>query len=71
MESSKAFELLPFVTTITYGLHMETGNGQTILIWREVTSKAGLKVGDMVKQVQYIGDEDALGCAMLKQSTLR
>jgi murein DD-endopeptidase MepM/ murein hydrolase activator NlpD len=31
-----------------------------------VTHKAGLKVGDMVKAGQYIGDEDAVGCAMLK-----
>jgi murein DD-endopeptidase MepM/ murein hydrolase activator NlpD len=30
------------------------------------TRKAGLKVGDMVKAGQYIGDEDAVGCAMLK-----
>jgi len=30
------------------------------------THKAGLKVGDMVKVGQYIGDEDAIGCAMLK-----
>lgn len=31
-----------------------------------VTGKAGLKVGDWVKAGQYIGDEDAIGCAMLK-----
>ena len=31
-----------------------------------VTAKAGLKVGDWVKAGQYIGDEDAIGCAMLK-----
>ena len=31
-----------------------------------VTHKAGLKAGDMVKAGQYIGDEDAVGCAMLK-----
>jgi len=31
-----------------------------------VTGKAGLKVGDRVKAGQYIGDEDAIGCAMLK-----
>jgi murein DD-endopeptidase MepM/ murein hydrolase activator NlpD len=31
-----------------------------------VTRKAGLKVGDMVKAGQYIGDEGAVGCAMLK-----
>ena len=30
------------------------------------TGKAGLKVGDKVKAGQYIGDEDAIGCAMLK-----
>ena len=30
------------------------------------TGKAVLKVGDMVKAGQYIGDEDAVGCAMLK-----
>jgi murein DD-endopeptidase MepM/ murein hydrolase activator NlpD len=30
------------------------------------TEKAGLKVGDKVKAGQYIGDEDAIGCAMLK-----
>ncbi len=31
-----------------------------------VTGKARLKVGDQVKAGQYIGDEDAVGCAMLK-----
>lgn len=31
-----------------------------------VTGKAGLKVGDRVRAGQYIGDEDAIGCAMLK-----
>ena len=31
-----------------------------------VTGKAKLKVGDRVKAGQYIGDEDAVGCAMLK-----
>lgn len=31
-----------------------------------VTGKAGLKVGDQVKAGQYLGDEDAVGCAMLK-----
>lgn len=31
-----------------------------------VTGAAGLKVGDRVKAGQYIGDEDAIGCAMLK-----
>jgi murein DD-endopeptidase MepM/ murein hydrolase activator NlpD len=31
-----------------------------------VTGKAALKVGDRVKSGQYIGDEDAIGCAMLK-----
>jgi murein DD-endopeptidase MepM/ murein hydrolase activator NlpD len=31
-----------------------------------VTKKAGLKVGDTVKAGQYLGDEDAIGCAMLK-----
>lgn len=31
-----------------------------------VTHKAGLKVGDMVKAGQYLGDEGAVGCAMLK-----
>jgi murein DD-endopeptidase MepM/ murein hydrolase activator NlpD len=31
-----------------------------------VTGKARLKVGDPVKAGQYIGDEDAIGCAMLK-----
>ena len=31
-----------------------------------LTAKAGLKVGDWVKAGQYIGDEDAIGCAMLK-----
>lgn len=30
-----------------------------------VTHKAGLKVSDMVKAGQYIGDEGAVGCAML------
>ena len=30
------------------------------------TGKAGLKVGHKVKAGQYIGDEDAIGCAMLK-----
>ena len=30
------------------------------------TGKAGLKVGDKVKAGQYLGDEDAIGCAMLK-----
>lgn len=34
--------------------------------WRSVTGKAGLKVGDEVKAGQYIGDEDEIGCAMLK-----
>lgn len=31
-----------------------------------VTGKAGLKVGDTVKAGQYLGDEGAVGCAMLK-----
>ncbi len=31
-----------------------------------VTGKAHLKVGDAVKAGQYLGDEDAIGCAMLK-----
>jgi murein DD-endopeptidase MepM/ murein hydrolase activator NlpD len=31
-----------------------------------VTHKAKLKVGDRVEAGQYIGDEDAIGCAMLK-----
>jgi hypothetical protein len=31
-----------------------------------VTGKAKLKVGDRVKAGQYLGDEDAVGCAMLK-----
>ena len=31
-----------------------------------VTGKAGLKVGDMVTAGQYVGDEGAVGCAMLK-----
>jgi len=31
-----------------------------------VTQKAKLKVGDHVASGQYIGDEDAVGCAMLK-----
>lgn len=31
-----------------------------------VTGKAGLKVGDRVQAGQYLGDEDAIGCAMLK-----
>jgi len=31
-----------------------------------VTHKAKLKVGDHVEAGQYIGDEDAIGCAMLK-----
>lgn len=30
------------------------------------TGKAHLKVGDQVKVGQYLGDEDAIGCAMLK-----
>lgn len=30
-----------------------------------VSGAAGLKVGDMVAAGQYIGDEDAVGCAML------
>jgi murein DD-endopeptidase MepM/ murein hydrolase activator NlpD len=30
-----------------------------------VTGKAGLHVGSMVKAGQYIGDEGAVGCAML------
>lgn len=30
-----------------------------------VTRKAGLKVGDWVKAGQYLGDEGAVGCAML------
>jgi murein DD-endopeptidase MepM/ murein hydrolase activator NlpD len=30
-----------------------------------VTKKAGLKVGDWVKAGQYLGDEGAVGCAML------
>ena len=30
-----------------------------------VTKKAGLKVGDAVKAGQYLGDEGAVGCAML------
>src|SRR3984885_5454847 len=30
-----------------------------------VTQKAGLKVGDRVKAGQYLGDEGAVGCAML------
>jgi murein DD-endopeptidase MepM/ murein hydrolase activator NlpD len=36
-----------------------------------VTRKAGLKVGDVVKAGQYIGDEGAVGCAMLKHVTLK
>ena len=31
-----------------------------------VTKRAGLKVGDEVEAGQYLGDEDAVGCAMLK-----
>ena len=31
-----------------------------------VTKKAGLKVGDRVKAGQYLGDEGAVGCAMLQ-----
>jgi murein DD-endopeptidase MepM/ murein hydrolase activator NlpD len=31
-----------------------------------VTGKARLKVGDQVAAGQYLGDEDAVGCAMLK-----
>jgi murein DD-endopeptidase MepM/ murein hydrolase activator NlpD len=31
-----------------------------------VTGNAALKVGDWVKAGRYIGDEDAIGCAMLK-----
>jgi murein DD-endopeptidase MepM/ murein hydrolase activator NlpD len=31
-----------------------------------VTKKAGLKVGDWVKAGQYLGDEGAVGCAMLQ-----
>jgi murein DD-endopeptidase MepM/ murein hydrolase activator NlpD len=31
-----------------------------------VTGRAGLKVGDTVRAGQYIGDEGAIGCAMLK-----
>jgi murein DD-endopeptidase MepM/ murein hydrolase activator NlpD len=31
-----------------------------------VTGKAKLKVGDTVEAGQYLGDEDAIGCAMLK-----
>lgn len=31
-----------------------------------VTKKAKLKVGDRVAAGQYLGDEDAIGCAMLK-----
>ncbi|HEY1710095.1 MAG TPA: M23 family metallopeptidase [Rhizomicrobium sp.] len=31
-----------------------------------VTKKAGLKVGDHVDAGAYLGDEDAIGCAMLK-----
>ncbi len=31
-----------------------------------VTKKAGLEVGDQVEAGQYLGDEDAIGCAMLK-----
>ena len=34
--------------------------------YHSVTEKAGLKVGDEVKAGQYIGDEDKIGCAMLK-----
>jgi murein DD-endopeptidase MepM/ murein hydrolase activator NlpD len=34
--------------------------------YHSVTGKAGLKVGDAVKAGQYIGDEDEIGCAMLK-----
>jgi len=34
--------------------------------YKSTTAKAGLKVGDKVKAGQYIGDEDAIGCAMLK-----
>jgi murein DD-endopeptidase MepM/ murein hydrolase activator NlpD len=31
-----------------------------------VTKRAGLKIGDEVAAGQYLGDEDAVGCAMLK-----
>ena len=31
-----------------------------------VTKRAGLKVGDHVEAGTYLGDEDAIGCAMLK-----
>jgi murein DD-endopeptidase MepM/ murein hydrolase activator NlpD len=34
--------------------------------FRSATEKAGLKVGDKVKAGQFIGEEDAIGCAMLK-----
>lgn len=36
------------------------------LAYGSVTGKAGLKVGDQVRAGQYLGDEDAVGCAMLK-----
>jgi murein DD-endopeptidase MepM/ murein hydrolase activator NlpD len=35
------------------------------LAYRTVTKKAGLKVGDEVKAGTYLGDEGAVGCAML------
>ena len=37
--------------------HMATGTSR---------GKAGLKIGDHVRAGQYLGDEDAMGCAMLK-----
>jgi murein DD-endopeptidase MepM/ murein hydrolase activator NlpD len=36
------------------------------IAFRSAIEKAGLKVGDKVKAGQFIGDEDAIGCAMLK-----
>ena len=35
------------------------------LAYHSVTGKAGLKVGDRVKAGAYLGDEGAVGCAML------
>jgi murein DD-endopeptidase MepM/ murein hydrolase activator NlpD len=35
------------------------------LVQHSVTGKAGLKVGDAVKAGAYLGDEGAVGCAML------
>lgn len=39
--------------------------GYSHLARGSVSDKAGLKVGDSVAVGQYIGDEDAVGCAML------